>query len=160
MTADERQQRLAPIVERYRNAPFAWSEHDCALFAARCVDAQLATRFEANIQRDYRYSEPAAALLIIKAAGGWEPIISRYLGPSVPPAELEFGDVVLAHAPAPYERTFLLGICDEERFMAPDTLGLAWVPMQNAVMGWSLKNIAAQQLAVLNRHVERIRIGR
>lgn len=139
--ADMRFARLAPVIEAYRKVPFLWTVHDCVLFAARCVDAQLDTRIETFIQRDYRYEGPISALRIVKNAGGWEPLVSRYLGPSVGAEELEFGDVVLGHPEAPFERTSLLGICDEELFIAPGTFDLEWLPMTNALRGWKLERI-------------------
>lgn len=140
-TPDQRQARLSPIIEIYRNTPFMWAVHDCVLFASRCVDAQLGTRFESNIIRDYHYETPIAALHIVKEAGGWEPLIERYLGPSAPADQLELGDVVLAHAPEPFERTSLLGICDEELIIVPGSLRLEWHPMAQALMGWKLDRI-------------------
>lgn len=146
----DRENRLRAVVERYRHTPFAWNAHDCVLFAARCVDAQLGTRFEFNIPRDYRYDGPISALRAVAEAGGWEKIIARYLGPAAKASELEFGDVVLGHGPPPFERTTLVGICDEELFMAPDSDGLAWLPMSDALMGWKLSAIAARQRELLN----------
>jgi hypothetical protein len=144
---DERHTRLAPVIEGYRKTPFAWQVHDCVLFAARCVDAQIGTRLEFNIQRDYKYNGPVAALRIVTEAGGWEPIISRYLGPSVKPSELEFGDVVLGHAKPPFERTSLLGICDEDLIIVPGSERLEWLPMSNAMMGWKLENVPRWRVA-------------
>lgn len=149
-TPDEREARLRGVVETYRNIPFAWTVHDCVLFAARCVDAQIGTRFEYNIPRDYKYDGPVSALRIVIGAGGWEKLIERYLGPSVAPDRLEFGDVVLGHSHPPFERTTLLGICDEELFMAPDTDGLCWLPMAHALMGWKISDIAQRQRELLN----------
>jgi hypothetical protein len=139
--ADMRYARLSPIIETYRRLPFAWSIHDCVLFAARCVDAQLATQFETFVQRDFKYEGPVSALRIVKDAGGWEPLISRYLGPSVGPEQLTFGDVVLGHNEPPRERTTLMGICDEELFIAPGAFELEWLPMTNAIRGWKLDRI-------------------
>lgn len=136
-----RQKKLSPIIEGYRNVPFMWAAHDCVLFAARCVDAQIGTFFENLIQRDYRYTSAIQALKVVKEAGGWDPLVSSLLGPSVPPEQLEFGDVVLGRAPVPFERTSLLGICDEELFIAPGTLHLEWLPMRDAILGWKLENI-------------------
>lgn len=138
------------VVETYRKVPFGWATHDCVLFAARCVDAQLGTRFEANIQRDYRYDGSIQAARLVVEAGGWEKIVGRYLGPSVPAAQLGFGDVVLGRANEPFERTSLLGICDEEVFMVPDVNGLLWLPMSNAFLGWRLTDIAKHQRDMLN----------
>lgn len=139
--ADMRYARLSPIIETYRRIPFLWSVHDCVLFVARSIDAQLDTKFETFIQRDFKYEGPVSALRILKSAGGWEPLISRYLGPSVGPEELEFGDPVLGKNVPPFERTQLLGICDEEVFMAPGTFELEWLPMKNAIRGWKLDRI-------------------
>lgn len=150
MSYGAREDRLRAVVENYRYTQFTWSVHDCALFAARCVDAQLGTRFETNIQRDYQYTSAVTALRIVIAAGGWEKLISRYLGPHVSPEQLEFGDVVLGHSMPPFDRTTLLGICDEEYFMAPDSDGLSWLSMSQAITGWRLKDIAARQRELLN----------
>lgn len=150
MSYGEREERLRAVVENYRNVPFTWSVHDCCLFAARCVDAQIGSRFEQWIQRDYTYSNAINSLRIVVEAGGWEKIISRYLGPSVPPELIEFGDVVLGHSSVPFERTTLLGICDEEKFMVPDTNGLFWLPMSHALMGWKITDIAKRQRELLN----------
>lgn len=149
-TADEREARLRGVVETYRNIPFTWTVHDCVLFAARCVDAQIGTRFEYNIQRDYKYVGATSALRIVIEAGGWENLVRRYLGPSVPAEQLEFGDVVLGHSVPPFERTTLVGICDEELFIAPDTNGLSWLPMSNAIVGWRIADIARHQRELLN----------
>lgn len=136
-----REQKLAPVVEAYRNMPFLWAAHDCVLFAARCVDAQIGTFLENLIQRDYRYSSAIEAVRIVKEAGGWEVLVSKLLGPPVPAERLEFGDVVLGHAPEPNERTSLLGICDEELFMAPGIHRLDWLPMSHATLGWKLESV-------------------
>lgn len=146
MTHDTRQARLAPVIEGYRRTPFLWAVHDCALFAARCVDAQLGTRFEANILRDYHYESPVMAVRLVREAGGWEAIIGRYLGPAVPADQIEFGDVVLARANPPFERTALLGICDEDLIILPGSERLEWMPMANALVGWKLDNISAGRL--------------
>ncbi len=103
---DQRQALLTPVIEGYRKTPFVWRVHDCVLFAARCVDAQIGTRLEANLLRDYQYTGPVPAIRIVKDAGGWEVGISRYLGPSVAPAELEFGDVVLGRANPPATKSY------------------------------------------------------
>lgn len=150
MSYGEREERLKTVVENYRHVPFAWASHDCVLFAARCVDAQLGTHFEANIFRDYRYSNAISALRIVVSGGGWEAIIGRYLGPPVPAAQVEFGGVVIGHALEPFEATTLVGICDEEMFMAPDTNGLTWLPMSRATMGWNIIDIARRQRELLD----------
>lgn len=149
-TPEEREIRLRAVVDTYRNVPFAWTVHDCVLFAARCVDAQLGTRFEFNIPRDYKYDGALSALRIVMQAGGWENLIARYLGPPVAAKDLEFGDVVLGHSLPPFDRTTMIGVCDEELFMAPDTEGLVWLPMSYALAGWKLADIAKRQRELLD----------
>jgi hypothetical protein len=83
------------------------------------------------------YHDALSAVRVVKAAGGWEHIVTQFLGPPVPISEAEFGDVILGHANPPLERTVALGICDEEYFMAPGNLGLVWLPMRpNAQRCW------------------------
>jgi hypothetical protein len=141
LSHSDREQKLAPIIAAYKNMPFLWAAHDCVLFAARCVDAQIGTFLESLIQRDFRYNGPIQAMRLVTEAGGWEPLVSRYLGASVPPERIEFGDVVLGRAQPPFERTSLLGVCDEELFIAPGSMQLEFLPMENAIRGWKLESI-------------------
>ena len=136
VTADERERRLSPVVERYRFSPFEWGRHDCVLFAARCVDAQCGSRFEQRIRSEFRYTTAMEALRLIKQSGGFESVVTQFLGPMVPPGELELGDVVLGRGPGQFADCVALGICDEESFMVPDHQGLAWLSMNLARGGW------------------------
>lgn len=127
----------AGVVERYRNASFEWGHVDCFRFAASFVDARCGTNWLWTLQSELIYSDAVSALRVIAQAGGWEAIVTRYLGPPIPLNEVQFGDVVLGRANPPLERTVALGICDEEYFMAPGALGLVWFPMSNATRGWA-----------------------
>ena len=128
----DREERLRPIVDRYRNAKFEWGVHDCALFAARCFDVQLGTNFESRILA-LNYHSSLSALRIIEREGGWEAFITRMIGrPPVESSGLVFGDAVLGRANGP----LALGICDDDYFMAPAEQGLAWLPMSRAIKGW------------------------
>lgn len=126
------------VVELYRHRAFAWGLADCKTFAATFVDAYTGSEFLAKLERELPpYTAPLAAIRIVQAAGGWEQIISKYLGEPVPLEQAEFGDVVLGCGKAPFERTKVLGICDEELFMAPGAMGLVWLPMStNALKVW------------------------
>jgi hypothetical protein len=133
------EEAAATVVERYRHALFDWGRIDCKTFAASFVDARCGTHWLAQLQADLPYDDALSAMRLIKAAGGWEAIVTRYLGPPVPINDVEFGDVVLGRANPPLERTVALGICDEECFMAPGNQGLVWFPMSNALRGWKCR---------------------
>lgn len=125
------------VVERFRSRPFEWAAADCKSFACAFVDAWAGTDFGARLEQDLpRYLTAIEAIRIIHGAGGWVKIISKYLGDPVDPRSAEFGDVVLGRGAPPFEASQLLGICDEELFMAPGALGLTWLPMSNALQVW------------------------
>lgn len=137
MNADERALAIAPVVERYRNEPFMWGHHDCALFAARCHDAIAGTNFEQRILAAFRYDSAVAALRLAKAAsGGFAGLIEGYLGLPEPASSLEIGDIVYGRGFGSFADSRALGVCDEEYFMVPGEHGLVWVPMKHAVHGW------------------------
>lgn len=137
---EDRETRLRVVVERYRHAPFEWGEHDCVLFAARCLDAQRGdTLLEDRLRHEYRYRTALDAVRLVRAAGGWEPLICEFMGESVAVESLVLGDLVLGHGARGGRRdetVTALGVCDEELFMAPGERGLAWLPMSYALRGW------------------------
>jgi hypothetical protein len=128
--------RLGRVIDCYRASSFEWGHHDCVLFAARCVDAQCGSNFEERIRQDFRYGSALSALRLIQEAGGFEAIVSRYLGAAVPASDLKIGDVVLGRGPGIFADCQMLGICDEELFVAPDSQALVWLPMKLALKGW------------------------
>lgn len=135
MSANEQAARR--VVEKFRNSRFEWANVDCRIFAAAFVDARCGTNWQATLDRELpRYHDDRSAIEVVKAAGGWEQIVTQFLGPPVPVGQAEFGDVVLGRANPPLERTVALGICDEELFMAPGPRGLVWLPMANAIACW------------------------
>lgn len=132
------------VVERFRKVRFEWGVFDCRIFAAAFVDARCGTDWERKLNRELpMYHDALSAVRVVKAAGGWENIVTEFLGPPVPTNEAEFGDVILGHANPPLERTVALGICDEEYFMAPGDNGLVWLPMSNALRCWKCQEAKA-----------------
>lgn len=138
---DDREKRLRVVVEQYRHVPFQWGVNDCALFSARCWDAQLGTSFESKIL-SLGYDSAISAIRVIQKHGGWEKILADFLlRPPVLKCDLKFGDLVLGHGQNPNtlvrdERTIALGICDDDFFMVPCPVGLYWLPMEYALKGW------------------------
>ncbi len=135
---DER--AAARVVERWRHRKFEYGIFDCWHFCAEFVDARLGTNYLTDVSRALpRYESPIEAVRLVNAAGGWEAIITKFLGPPSPLAEIEFGDVVLGHADPPLERTTVLGICDDDVIMATGSLGLCFFSMKNAIRGWKCR---------------------
>lgn len=132
----DREECLRRIVDAWRRVPFEWGHHDCVLFAARCVDAQCGSDFEKRIRAEFRYDTALEALRLVKDNGGFEGVVTRFLGPAVPVEQLEFGDVVLGRGPAQFADTIALGVHDDDHFMVPDNQRLAWLPMKFAIKGW------------------------
>lgn len=86
-------QVLSRYLEESRAKPFAWGEHDCALFVARWVDRVTGSDIERKFRDVYRSAEGAAE--IIDHYGGLSGIATHYLGE---PVEINFarrGDVAL-----------------------------------------------------------------
>ena len=135
MSANEQAARR--VVERFRHARFEWGQIDCRIFAASFVDARCGTDWLRTLDRELPlYHDDFSAVKVVTAAGGWENIVTQFLGAPVPISEAEFGDVILGHGNPPLERAAALGICDEEYFMAPGPRGLVWLPMSNALACW------------------------
>ena len=79
------------VVERFRKARFEWGFTDCRVFAASFVDARCGTDWMRTLDRELpRYQDPYSAVRIVKAAGGWEHIVTQFLGPPVPTSEAEW----------------------------------------------------------------------
>lgn len=131
------QEEADAVVEEFRHRRFEWAKADCKSFACAFVDALTGSDFSARLARDLPpYATAVEAINALKVAGGWEVIITKYLGEPVDLNLAAFGDVVLGHGNPPFERSRMLGVCDEELFMAPGALGLEWLPMSNALKVW------------------------
>lgn len=84
------QSRLAAVVLQAQREPFAWGTHDCARFAARCVQAVSGLAPALPVWTDERTAARA-----LKLGGGLAALAAARLGAEVPPAVAQPGDVGL-----------------------------------------------------------------
>lgn len=128
-------QRLATYLQTRANTPFAWSQNDCCSFAGDAV--LLMTGCDPMRSLRGRYTTERGALRLIKAAGGLQPLVCRYLGmPMEIPAMASRGDVVLlpnaaGHGPA-------LGLCVGAEAVAAGPTGAALFPMSAVIAAWKV----------------------
>lgn len=116
----DRYAALAAVVEKYRATPFAWGGHDCCLWAATAVQAQLGADPAADLRGTY-HSQRAAVALIRKKFGQIEKIPSAYGFAEQPLARSQRGWLVSKRF---QRRGITLGVCVGTRaaFAGPDGL--------------------------------------
>ncbi|MBX3605377.1 MAG: hypothetical protein KF788_08900 [Piscinibacter sp.] len=124
------QSRLQAIVCRRLQAPFAWGVNDCCLFAADCVLA-VTGRDPAEDLRGAYADERGAARLLAAHGGVVELAIAR-LGPVVPAALAQPGDVGLVR----FDGRDTLAVCMGAHWMAPGEAGLATILPGQVLRAW------------------------
>jgi hypothetical protein len=122
---------LQQYLDSVRNVPFAWGEHDCALLAAKHVDAVHGTSFVARIKqygcksaRDYRRMQRAGATL--------KALAIAQMGPPREDA-IKRGDVVLVRA-----RQQTLGLAVPPLVLVAGESGLMPLPLGLAICHWRI----------------------
>jgi hypothetical protein len=125
-------QALQQYLDSVRNEPFAFGSHDCALFAARCVDAMRGTSFASRVlslncrsAKDYRSMLRKGATL--------EAMTIAELGDPVSDAPQD-GDVVLARIGG----RSVLCIASPPVLLAAGPVGVIPIPMSCAMMTWRI----------------------
>lgn len=125
-------------VARYRLEPFVWGVHDCALFAARGVDAIRGTTTANEIYRDFTVNSAADYLRVIKEHGSLaEMVEARFgavVGPRMPVSWCSIGDVLVLR----YEERDILGLHEGHHAIAPGMTHLEVLPLEIAVAGWKI----------------------
>lgn len=88
--------KLNAHIEANRQRPFEWGQHDCALWAASCVEVTTGTDLGEPFRG--RYKTAAGALKAIRKAGHLTPeaLAEARVGPRQPPAFARAGDMVAA----------------------------------------------------------------
>ena len=128
-------ERLADAVRAARARPFAWGEHDCALFAFDCVLAMTGEDHLAAFRGRYRSAKGAVrALRRIGGVKTLEELTTRILKRPALPETAQRGDLVMIDG----ELGPTLGICLGARsaFAGPD--GLVFAPTATVRRAWSV----------------------
>ncbi|WP_336800797.1 DUF6950 family protein [Kaistia sp. MMO-174] len=111
---------LHETIEAHRRLPFAWGEHDCALFAADCIRAMTGLDLAIGFRGSYRSASGAQRAL--KRAGYHDLVaLAAHFFNEVPPVMAGAGDVAAFDTPDGWA----LGIVAGERVavLGPDGLG-------------------------------------
>jgi hypothetical protein len=129
---------LARLLAERQRAPFAWGVHDCCLWAADAVRAQVGVDPAAQLRG--RYASALQAARVIAAAGGsLEDIARAALGqPLRHPMLACAGDVGLTMGPVSGDTAdrATLAVCVGEWWALPAAHGLALQPLTAASMSW------------------------
>lgn len=120
--------RLRFLVAARMPAPFAWGVHDCALWAADAIQAQLGPD-PAQALRG-RYRTQLGALRLLAPLGGLAGVASAVLGaPLRYPLLACAGDVGLTHQGA-------LAVCAGSTWLVATRDGMGHLPLADAVQAW------------------------
>jgi hypothetical protein len=125
--------RLYGVIEAHKDTTFGWGQHDCCLFAARCVDAMCDTEYEAGLQAEYQ--DERSAMEYIASFGSIKSAVDSWLGK---PQNLNFtqrGDVVLFDN----DGRETLGICLGRDIVSTGESGLVSVSMVRAICSWAVR---------------------
>ena len=125
--------RLYDVIEAHKDTTFGWGQHDCCLFAARCVDAMCNTEYEAGLQAEYQ--DERSAMEYIASFGSIKEAVDSWLGE---PQNLNFtqrGDVVLFDN----DGRETLGVCLGRDIVSTGGAGLVLVPMDKSICSWAVR---------------------
>ena len=109
---------------------FEWGTNDCCMFAVGAVKAITGVDYGAG----YRYKTEKGAAKVLAKAGGVEAIATKCLGESISPLYAQRGDVVSFES----GKGLALGICVGDKIAAMRENGLMFLPMSQALKGWSV----------------------
>lgn len=128
--------RLERTIADATEAPFVWGTNDCALFAARCVEAMTGHDLGAPLRGTYE--SPAGALRALRRYGydGVGPFAHALLGPArAVPEDAETGDVVLVELEAGPALAIAFGA---QAITAREPSGLGTVPPTRWLASWEI----------------------
>lgn len=120
--------RLAALIVERMAVTFAWGVHDCALWAADAIQAQLGADPAQPLRGTYRTQRQA--LRVMAPLGGLRGVATAVLGrPLAQPLAARAGDVGLV-------RWGALAVCTGETWMAPARHGLGHLPLEDVDCAW------------------------
>jgi hypothetical protein len=125
-----REQAIRRAFEECAHLPFEFGKMDCCLFVAKVVEEITGIDHSAA----FRYVNETEAQDILFQNGGLSGLISKILGPSVPPEFLEVGDVALVH----WKHETLMGIWMGDYVAVKTANRLAHLRTDYTVKGWRI----------------------
>lgn len=133
MRAEDWPERLNTVIERECTRRFRYGRFDCAIFAARVVDAMTGSEHEAAIRANY--SNTRGAYHWIDAAGGLDRIVTERLGRDAIDTRLAGrGDIVFYPG---VDELGTLGVCVGDRCLVPmRPRGLRAFALADASKAW------------------------
>lgn len=127
-------ERLAGVVECWREVPFKWGTRDCAHFALAGLTAVSSRDWSALAPEPYHSPQGAARVLKKLGVNDITALADALLGPRCAPAFIRRGDLVeLKNPDGP-----ALGICVGERVAAMAPKGLTFKPLSEIASGWRI----------------------
>jgi hypothetical protein len=128
--------RLLAEIDAARFRDFAYGQHDCALFAAGCVDAMCGTTLAETLRAAYH--DEASAEAYFTAQGGWGPAVDALVGADnrIPWQFAQPGDIALV--PIGLGDDCGMAIVNGHRALAATARGFAGRPISSAVTCWRI----------------------
>ncbi|BEP45852.1 hypothetical protein GmRootV15_64410 [Variovorax sp. V15] len=132
---------LDDFIAARRDVPFEYFRHDCAHIAADWIIARTGKDPLADLRAadaPVGRKNLLAAMRVVRAAGGFLPAATARLGPSLPGAMAQRGDVVLARSGGKVGRVsgYSFGICTGSHIAAPAADRLVFLPLGAGVAAW------------------------
>ena len=123
--------RFDAFLSQRQSVPFRWGENDCCLFAADCVLAITGV----DLAVEFRGMGARRSARFVRAAGGLEALVSRYLGFPIAAQDAAQGDVVQVRT----GKRMAIGIrADAAHVVGPGAAGLVWLPLARANRAWKV----------------------
>jgi hypothetical protein len=121
--------RLDEVIERARNRPFKWGQHDCGTWAAEIVFSLTGEKLD--LPKGYRSAN--GSLVAMRRKTGTKTMVSAtsyFLGEPLPtPLLAQRGDIVLHQSQA-------LGVCVGAEVFCLSEAGLFSVPLTECLSAW------------------------
>lgn len=124
--------RLFAVVDGAHGRPFEWGQHDCCLFAARCIDAMTGSDWEGDLAACYHDEDSAKAYIV--AEGGIRASVSRRFGEPVQPLLARRGDLVLVDTPMGNA----VSVCIGPTLVAAGPSGFTALPLSAGLCSWRI----------------------
>ncbi|MGP1665298.1 MAG: DUF6950 family protein [Rhodanobacter sp.] len=119
--------RLRETVAANRRVPFAYGQNDCALFAARCVDAITGSDWE----RSLPHKDIKTAAAFRREEGGLEAAVPKRLGNPIPGCGARRGDLCLIDRKS-------IGVCLGSQIAVLSDNRLLFYPITRARKHWRI----------------------